>query len=281
YPGLAILDQLTFDTSGVNQGDKNIQEIINTAISIGSLSAIVIIANGNEARITQSIKNTLILLSHNHNLPDELLGNLLLILSKCTKGNASFSVNDFSKEIVRSKATFHMDNRFFCTEPEVGNDNDERVDETITLDKMVNVNYHSTVCDNHLKNNIICHERCRLEMQTRHGTNNLVHCACMGQSIYPLHSNVNQQYQKYNTNNYQSAFLKLQAAATAKYELIHKLCKDLNKICSRFNFVDELHVNIENMKQDTRTIQNINIRKNAEAEIQRLEKLATDLSFKR
>ncbi|CAG8669174.1 4190_t:CDS:2, partial [Dentiscutata erythropus] len=387
------------DTSGVKQDDKNIQEIINTAISVGSLSAIVIIANGTEARITQSIKNTLILLSHN--LPDELLGNLLLILTKCTKSSASFSVNDFSKEIARPKATFHMDNRFFCTDPEVWNDdNDERVDvehnwkrsinsidrllvtitelsststkafenmkdyrnrikseiakvtqdianiqqvqdsleaaqkalqktgnqknsysnytktETVTLDKMVDAGYHSTICDNHYKNNIICHERCGLEMETRLGTNNLVHCSCMGsndictkcncgpkshyhtdkkmvketktlnkvlEDMKAQYDMASQQYQKYNTdaNNYQSALLKLQAAANAKYELIHKLCKDLSKICSRFNFVDELHANIENMRQDARTIQNTNIRRNAEAEIKRLEKLATDLSSKR
>ncbi|CAG8521432.1 4312_t:CDS:2, partial [Dentiscutata heterogama] len=38
------------------------------------------------------------------------------------------SLNDFSKEIARPKATFHMDNRFFCTDPEVWNDDDERVD---------------------------------------------------------------------------------------------------------------------------------------------------------
>ncbi|CAG8564262.1 3052_t:CDS:1, partial [Acaulospora colombiana] len=48
-----------------------------------------------------------------------------------------------------------------------------------------------------------------------------------------------------------------------------------------FNFVDELHANIESMKQDARTLQNTNLRKNAEAEIQRLEKLANDLSSKR
>ncbi|CAG8826602.1 18864_t:CDS:1, partial [Dentiscutata erythropus] len=59
---------------------------------------------------------------------------------------------------------------------------------------------------------------------------------------------------------------------------IHKLCKELSKICSRFNFVDELHANLESMRQDAKTIQNTNLRKNAESEIARLEKLANDLS---
>ncbi|CAG8843221.1 17758_t:CDS:2, partial [Gigaspora margarita] len=90
----------------------------------------------------------------------------------------------------------------------------------------------------------------------------------------------NQQNQQHaaDANNFQSNLAKLQDAANAKYEEIHNLCKELNKICSRFNFVDELHANLESMRQDARTIQNINIRKNAEAEIARLEKLANDLS---
>ncbi|CAG8761657.1 11077_t:CDS:1, partial [Racocetra fulgida] len=93
----------------------------------------------------------------------------------------------------------------------------------------------------------------------------------------------NQQHQQYtnDANNFQSALSNLQATANAKYEEIHKLCKELSKICSRFNFVDELHANIESMRQDARLIQNVNIRKNAESEIARLEKLANDLSSNR
>jgi hypothetical protein len=83
-----------------------------------------------------------------------------------------------------------------------------------------------------------------------------------------------------DVKNFQLSLSNLQVAANAKYELIHKLCLDLSKICSRFNFVDELHANIESMKMDARTIQNINIRVNAEKEIQRIEKLANDLSSK-
>ena len=103
------------------------------------------------------------------------------------------------------------------------------------------------------------------------------------EDIKAQYDNASQQHQKYNSdaNSYQSSLSNLQAAANAKYELIHKLCMDLSKICSRFNFVDELHANIESMKQDSRTIQNTILRKNAEAEIQRLEKLANDLSSKR
>jgi hypothetical protein len=88
----------------VRQDDKNIQEIVNAAISAGSLSAIVIIANGTEARVTPSIKNTLVRLANN--LPDELIDrNLLLILTKCTKSSACFSADAFGREIAKPKVS--------------------------------------------------------------------------------------------------------------------------------------------------------------------------------
>src|SRR5436309_10868012 len=83
------------------------------------------------------------------------------------------------------------------------------------------------------------------------------------EDIKAQYDNASSQYQKHSSdaNSYQSSLSNLQAAANAKYELIHKLCNELSKICSRFNFVDELHANIESMKQDARTIQNTNVRK--------------------
>jgi hypothetical protein len=92
------------DTNGIEQDDKNIQEIINTAIDVGSLTAIIIIASGTEARVTPTIKNTLARLANN--LPDEVISNnLLLILTKCTKSSACFSEDAFTKEITKPKVS--------------------------------------------------------------------------------------------------------------------------------------------------------------------------------
>jgi hypothetical protein len=92
------------DTNGIEQDDKNIQEIINTAIDAGSLAAIIIIASGTEARVTPTIKNTLTRLANN--LPDEVISNnLLLILTKCIKSSACFSEDAFVKEIAKPKVS--------------------------------------------------------------------------------------------------------------------------------------------------------------------------------
>ncbi|RIA98782.1 hypothetical protein C1645_731353 [Glomus cerebriforme] len=388
------------DTNGVKQDDKNIKEIVDAAISAGSLSAIVIIANGTEARVTPSIKNTLVRLSNN--LPDVLVDhNLLLILTKCAKSSACFSEDAFEKEIAKPKKVFYMDNQAFCNDPQIWKDDEDEyhtvqfhwdksiktinellmavtqlsststqafekmktyrnsikseivkvtqdianiqkvqdsldaaqkalqqtgdkknsfanytTTETITLKSIVKAERHSTVCMLHFKSDVICHDGCGLEFNNSSGTDHFRYCSCMGSNglctkcgcgpSSHYHDNVkmgvktqtiskvledlkaqfesaNQQYQKYSSdkNTYQSSLSNLQATADAKYGLIHKLCFDLSKICSRFNFVDELHANIESMRQDARILQNNNLRNNAEKEIQRLEKLVNDLSSKR
>jgi hypothetical protein len=79
-------------------------------------------------------------------------------------------------------------------------------------------------------------------------------------------------------NEYQQTFADLQAQVDDNYDRIHKLCTDLGKICSRFNFVDELHANIENMRMDARILQNSDIRKKAESDIKKLETFINGLS---
>lgn len=86
-----------------------------------------------------------------------------------------------------------------------------------------------------------------------------------------------QKYTK-DANDFQTAFDNLQKALNKKYRKIHELCYNLSKICSRFNFVDELHANIQNLKLEARTIRNKNMRDNAEMEIQKLIKLVNDLT---
>ncbi|RIB15132.1 hypothetical protein C2G38_2193197 [Gigaspora rosea] len=53
---LSSMTLLDCDTKGVKQDNKNIQEIINTAIDVGSLSAIIKIASGTEARVTPTTR---------------------------------------------------------------------------------------------------------------------------------------------------------------------------------------------------------------------------------
>ncbi|CAB4382298.1 unnamed protein product [Rhizophagus irregularis] len=385
------------DTNGIEQDDKNIQEIINTAIDAGSLTAIIIIASGTEARVTPTIKNTLTRLANN--LPDEIISNnLLLILTKCTKSSASFSEDAFAKEIVKPKKIFYMDNQIFCADPQIWlNDDDEystvkhqwdksfktfsnllkiipemndtltkaftkmrelrnkikseivtisqittniqqvqdkleaaykalqktgdqknsfanyTTTEEITIKKPIQKDTKDTLCTTHMRDGIICHENCQLEFNFESGSNNFISCSCMGQdgkckvcgcgpsshyhdntemvtetkTIEKVLEDIKAKYDLADQNHkvisnhatrFQESFANLQDQANANYDKILQLCTDLSKICSRFNFLDELHANIENMRMDARNIQSIDIRTNAESDIRNLETFINGLS---
>ncbi|CAG8587008.1 2974_t:CDS:2 [Paraglomus occultum] len=326
------------DTNGTKQDDKNISEIVNTAIRAGSLSALVVVVNGIEARMTNSVKNTLIRLANN--LPDVMIDkNLLLVLTKCSKSSALFSIPSFSKEIVKpkvgsSRQDQNRNNKDIANIQQIQDALDAAQQalqvtgdqknsfanytksETITLKKIVPANYHSTVCVTHLREDIICHDGCGLEFTDTSGTDYFRHCLCIGSDSIctqcgcgpesHVHNKVkmvtetktinkvlqdmkaqfdmaDQEHQRLDQDakGYQATLANLQATADNKYKQIHKLCHDLSKVCSRFNFVDELHANIENMRQDARAMQNASMRKKAEEEIRKIEKLVNDLSARR
>ncbi|PKY49131.1 hypothetical protein RhiirA4_545082 [Rhizophagus irregularis] len=385
------------DTNGIEQDDKNIQEIINTAIDAGSLTAIIIIASGTEARVTPTIKNTLTRLANN--LPDEIISNnLLLILTKCTKSSASFSEDVFAKEIAKPKKIFYMDNQIFCADPQIWlNDDDEystvkhqwdksfktfsnllkiitemnatsteafttmrelrnkikseivtisqittniqqvqdkleaaykalqktgdqknsfanyTTTEEITIKKPIQKDTKDTLCTTHMRDGTICHENCQLEFNCESGSSHFIRCSCMGQdgkcricgcgpsshyhdntemvtetkTIEKVLEDIKAQYDMADkthkkisnyAHQFQETFANLQDQANANYDRIFQLCTDLSKICSRFNFVNELHANIENMRMDARNIQSIDLRKNAESDIRKLETFINGLS---
>ncbi|CAG8607378.1 1595_t:CDS:2, partial [Gigaspora rosea] len=237
--------------SKVNDDDKNFQEIINTAISSGSLSAIIIIANGTESRVTLSTKNTLVRLSNN--LPDDLLGNLLLILTKGTKSGASFSEDAFLKRNCKVKGLIQIWK-------------DDEDEQTITELSFTSTKAFENMRDYRnkfkseiakyslypsFKDSVVCHDHCGLGMVSSSGTDHFIHCYFMGlnnkcticncgprrhyhamvklitetktlnkvlEDMKAQYDMANQQYQKYRndaTNN-QSSLSNLQSGANAK-----------------------------------------------------------------
>ncbi|CAG8730156.1 12016_t:CDS:2 [Rhizophagus irregularis] len=329
HPGNSFYDFIFIDTpgmsdtNGIDQDDKNIEEIVNAAINVGSLTAIVIIASGTEARVTPTIMNTIIRLRNS--LPDEIVyNNLLLILTKCTKSSACFSEDAFANEIAKPKQIFYMDNQVFCTDPQIWlNDEDEysivqhqwnKSFKTFdNLLKMITeMNATSTKAFTEMRD-----LHCGLEFTGNSGTTNFNGCYCMGSdnkctecgcdTYSHFHTNVEMktetktinkvinkvledvkaQYDmadadhkriSNDANQFQQAFAKLQAKADDNYNKIRQLCSDLSKICSRFNFVDELNANIKNMKLDAKTLKNLDLRDKAESEIRKLEAYIDGLS---
>ncbi|RIB17852.1 P-loop containing nucleoside triphosphate hydrolase protein [Gigaspora rosea] len=106
------------DTEGAERDDINIKEILDLIYQFDSLSSIIIIANGTEARVTSSMKNIFNRLANS--IPDVLINkNLILVLTKCQRAGAPFSIENFEQVIAKPKEVFYMDNRAFCTNPQI------------------------------------------------------------------------------------------------------------------------------------------------------------------
>ncbi|CAH1757105.1 10651_t:CDS:2 [Entrophospora sp. SA101] len=372
------------DTNGVDQDDRNIHAIIDTAIRVGSISAIVVVANGTESRMTATAKNTLVRLANN--IPNAIVeNNLFLVLTKCTEMSASFSVKDFAADFAEPSETFYVDNQAFCNHPKTWlNDEDKykRLDsqwkesektindmlikisrlapirtivfkqmkslrddikceilrtsqvianiqimhdlldgaqkdkkkyenytktEEVTISKIVDATNHSTVCITHFKtNNIFCHENCGLNFTPTPGEHPFRDCYCMNdykvckkcgcgptshlhkrikviketKKIDKVLEDMKAKYDEHKSkaDNYKTKLADLEATANKQYTNIHKYCADLRKVCTRFNFVDELSANIEVIKLDARNIKNVDLREKSEAEIKKLVELVNELS---
>ncbi|CAG8665865.1 9491_t:CDS:2 [Gigaspora margarita] len=118
------------DTEGAERDDKNIKEILDLIYQFDSLSAIIIIANGTEARVTSSMKNIFNRLANS--IPDDLIKNLILVLTKCAKSSATFSIENFEQVIAKPKKIFYMDNQAFCTNSQTW-ENDSETHEMFQL----------------------------------------------------------------------------------------------------------------------------------------------------
>ncbi|RGB32830.1 hypothetical protein C1646_743705 [Rhizophagus diaphanus] len=190
------------DTNGIEQDDKNIQEIINTAIDAGSLTAIIIIASDCQLEFN------------------------------CEDGSNNFIGCSCMGQDGKCRVCG-------CGPSSHYHDNTEMVTETKTIEKVLE--------DIKAKYDLADENHKRI---SNHAT------------------------------RFQESFANLQDQADANYDKILQLCTDLSKICSRFNFVDELHANIENMRMDARNIQSIDIRTKAESDIRNLETFINGLSNK-
>eukprot|EP01125_Pyxidicula_operculata_P003342 TRINITY_DN1397_c1_g1_i1.p1 TRINITY_DN1397_c1_g1~~TRINITY_DN1397_c1_g1_i1.p1 ORF type:complete len:326 (-),score=49.57 TRINITY_DN1397_c1_g1_i1:744-1721(-) len=104
-PGLA-------DTRGPAQDDINMKKILEAAEEAQSLSAIIIVANGSNARQTTNIKASFSRLRGS--LPDALFDNIILVLTNCWAHSCNFNV---SQSRIKHRKVFYINNSAFSSNP--------------------------------------------------------------------------------------------------------------------------------------------------------------------
>lgn len=99
-------------------------------------------------------------------------------------------------------------------------------------------------------------------------------------ALYDQHSDKKDEIQtKMSDVNKDIALLK--KVLDAKEAEIEKCCEQLKKLCSQFNFVNELRGIVDVMKADAQTLTNMDARADADARIVNIEFLANKLSAKK
>ena len=105
-----------FDTPGINDtggylsDNENVDRIFECIQTLQHLTALVLVLNGTQARLTVNIRN--VLERFRDRIPDILYANVIIILTNC----ASHTVNFGSVKLLNHAPIFHMQNSAFSSD---------------------------------------------------------------------------------------------------------------------------------------------------------------------
>lgn len=108
-----------FDTPGINDtggylaDNENVDRIFECIQNFEHLTALVLVLNGTQARLTVNIRN--VLERFRDRIPDVLYSNLLVILTNC----ASHTVNFGNVKLLNNAPIYHMQNSAFSSDPKM------------------------------------------------------------------------------------------------------------------------------------------------------------------
>lgn len=108
-----------FDTPGINDtggylaDNENVDRIFECIQSLQHLTALVLVLNGTQARLTVNIRN--VLERFRDRIPDVLYKNVIVVLTNC----ASHTVNFSSVKLLRQAPIFHMQNSAFSSDAQL------------------------------------------------------------------------------------------------------------------------------------------------------------------
>lgn len=104
------------DTRGKEQDEINIKLILKTISDLGQISAIVVVVNGTNARLTVNLNYVLVRIKGN--LPDSIVKSLCFVLTNCWEHDSNFdlsSIQEFLKP--ENSNAFYINNSIFCSNP--------------------------------------------------------------------------------------------------------------------------------------------------------------------
>ncbi|CAF1346328.1 unnamed protein product, partial [Didymodactylos carnosus] len=107
------------DTRGVDQDDKNLENIVRSVENLDDIVCVIIVINGTAPRLSASIKNVIVRMQGF--LPDVILDHVVVVLT-----NVYFHICNFDIKALDLNGTvhpFYMQNSAFSTDPSRWDDN--------------------------------------------------------------------------------------------------------------------------------------------------------------
>jgi hypothetical protein len=290
-----------FDTPGINDtggylsDNENLEKIFQCIQSVDHLTALVLILNGTQARLTINIKNILERL--HDRLPDIFYSNIILILTNCS----AHTNNLDSVKLINHPPIFHMQNSAFSSDPQTWSEQTYQMlqrDWNISMQTMnefikslvlsTPISTKSLTDINNNRNSIrsILHETRLMIMELQHIEAELT---ALEQASHIYSTNIS-KISKLDVNKYTEAE-KDKAACEIKYKTVQEtkylieqlLQEQLNKVrvqnnCQRFNVDEELCTFVKLLKNDMMSLRSTAVIHKATQFIENLEMLANDNS---
>lgn len=98
------------DTAGLARDDENITDILQTVANVPVISAIVLVVNGTQARVTSSMRY--LIRRFQGMLPDTVLKNIIVVCTMCTADTCNIDTNSLGIH-VEPQNVFCMNNTAF------------------------------------------------------------------------------------------------------------------------------------------------------------------------
>lgn len=104
------------DTRGIEQDKENLLKILGAMSKFGTISGIIVVINGREARLHTVIKASLETLKGN--IPDRLRDNVIVVFTNCNRITRNFQMASLYEYFTPSEdKVFYMDNSAFGSDP--------------------------------------------------------------------------------------------------------------------------------------------------------------------
>ncbi|XP_055337150.1 uncharacterized protein LOC129587435 [Paramacrobiotus metropolitanus] len=180
--------------------------------------------------------------------------------------------------------------------------------------ELVDAEYYSTICVVHSKDRV-CHDHCSLPETEQPGTGVHINCYCMDgprcrvcecghdqhyharkklgkrkETVEKILDDVKREHDDatarvHNSHNRVTKLADdlrlLENTLHEKQEMIEKCCVELQRICSAFNFADEMHGVVEALKTNARTLTSLKARQEADNMIRTVDELVKRLQSMR